>query len=104
MIFVPNFLDCSMPRTLHVYVQPLRFSLRSKGKPDPDTNMYTFVRIFERDGKRKGQVFPLTCVWQQAELMPKHSGKCDQRWTCDTVVELAEELSLNNYRNFIELY
>lgn len=104
MIFVPNFLDCSMQRTPHVYVQPLKFSPGSKGKPDPDTNMYTFVRIVERDGERRGQVFSLTRVWQHAELMPKHNGKCDQRWTCDTAVELAEELSLNNYRNFIELY
>ena len=104
MIFVPNFLDCSMPRTPYVYVQPFRILPRLKGKPDPDTNMYTFVRVHERDGTRKGQVFPLNRVWQQVELLPKHSGKCDQMWTCDTAVELAGELSLNNYRNFIELY
>ena len=104
LIFVPNFLDHSMSQTPHVYVQLLKFSPRSKGKPDSDTNMYTFVRVLERDGRRKGQVFPLTRVWQQVELMPKHNGQCDRRWTCDTAVELSEELILNNHRNFIEFY
>ena len=104
MIFVPNFLDRSVPRTPYVYVQPLKFSSKYEGKPDSDTNMYTFVRILERNGRRKGQVFPITHIWQQAELMPKHNGECDQKWTCDTAVELAEDLSLNNYRNFIEFY
>ena len=102
VIFVPNFLDRSLPRTPHVYVQPLKISSKST-----DTNMYTFIRVLERDGRRKGQVFPLTRVWQQAELMPKHNGQCDRRWTCDTAVELAEELILNPFFDdaaFIEVY
>ena len=103
MVFVPNFHDRSLPRVPYVYVQPLKFHPVTQGHPDPNTNMYVFVRDLE-NGARKGQVFQLTRVWQGVELMPKHNGKCDRSWTCDTAVELAEEFWLNNYRNFIELY
>ena len=107
MIFVPNSLDRRIPRTPFIYVQPLKFSPKSRGMPDPETNMYTFVRTYRSDNTRKGLIFPLNRIWRPAELLPKFGEECDRTWTCDTAVELAQELFLNPFfddRGYIEVY
>ena len=107
MIFVPNFLDHRIPRSPFIYVQPLKDSPKFKGMPNPDTNMYSFVRTYRNDNTRKGLIFPLTRLWRPIELIPNFGEKCDESWTCDTAVELAKELILNPYFDdaaFIEVY
>lgn len=107
MIFVPNFFDHHTPWSPFIYVQPLNFSPKSKGMPDRDTNMYSFVRTFRSDNTRKGLIFPLTRLWRPVELIPNFGEECDKSWTCDTAVELTKELILNPYfddATFIEVY
>lgn len=107
MIFVPNFVDHDTPRTPFVYVQPFKFSQRSKGLADPDTSMYNLVRTYRSNSTRKGLIVPLNRVWRPVELIPKFGKECDKNWTCDTAVELAKEFLLNCFSDkatYVEVY
>ena len=107
MIFVPNFADDSTPRIPFVYVQPLKYSPRSKGMVDADVNMFSFIRTFRSNGTRMGLVVPLNRVWRPVELIPKFYKTCDKTWTCDSAVELATEFYLNCFSDkatYIEVY
>lgn len=107
MIFVPNFLDRATPRTPYVHVQPLELSPRAKSQPDPDTKMYLFTRTYRKFGDnniRKTLTFPLTQVWQLAELLPKYDGEADRTLTCYDAVERVADLWLNSFRNFHDIY
>ena len=107
VVFVPNYtVKTRRPRPF-AYVQPLRIAYNAKGRPDPAILMYRFMRECRSDGTRKGIVFPLENLWRRVEMVPKIGIVCNPEWTCDTAVEEARELYLNNTENlasFIELY
>ena len=107
MIFVPNFDDDDTPRTPFVYVQPFRFSAKSKGTTDANINMFSLVRTYRGNNTRRGLIAPLNQVWRPVELIPKFGRECDKAWTCDNAVELAKEFYLNCFSDkptYIEVY
>ena len=90
-----------------VYVQPFKFSQRSKGMTDPDINMYSLARTYRSNNTRKGRVFPLDHIWRPVELIPNFGKECSKDWTCDTAAELAKEFFLNCFADkatYIEVY
>lgn len=107
MIFVPNFVDDTKPRTPYVYVQPFKLSPRSKGLADVNVNMFSVVRVYRSNNTRKGLIVPLDRIWRSIELIPKFGKECDPTWTCDTAVEQAKEFYLNCFSDkptYMEVY
>ena len=107
MIFVPNFVDDTKPRTPYIYVQPFRLSSRSKGRADVNVNMFSVVRVYRNNNTRKGLIVPLDRIWRSIELIPKFGKECDPTWTCDTAVEQAKEFYVNCFSDkptYMEVY
>ena len=97
MIFVPDYLDPSMPRIPLVYAQPFKLALDTRGRTDAGTNMYRLKRDLRNDITRKGIIAPLTRIWRPVELIPVFGERCNVEWTCDTAVEEASEFYLNSF-------
>lgn len=107
LIFVPHFNDDTRPRTPYAYVQPFRPSPQSKGRADPNVNMFSVVQIFRSNNTRKGLVVPLDAIWRPVELIPKFGKECDPTWTCETAVEKAREFYINCFSDkptYMEVY
>ena len=97
VIFVPDYLDPSIPRVPLAYVQPFKLAPGTRGKTDPETNMYRLKRELRSDKSRKGVIVPLAQIWRPVELIPVFGRRCNTEWTCDTAVEESLEFYLNSF-------
>ena len=105
VIFVPDNNRSGVP--FYAYVHPFQIAPNAKGEVDPDIQLYRLVRDFRSDRTRKGLIVPLTDIWRPVELIPRFGEKVSKDWTCDTAVELSNELYLNCFADkptYIEVY
>ena len=105
VIFVPDDNRSGVP--FYAYVQPFRIAPNANGEVDPDIQLYRLVRVLRGDRTRKGLIVPLTDIWRPVELIPRFGEEVSEDWTCDTAVELSNELYLNCFADmptYLEVY
>lgn len=74
-------------------------SSRSAIAPDPVTQMYLLKRAIRSDGRRFGDIVPLSQLRGPVQLTPHFGAKADRRLTMHNSLEYSGEFWLNKYAN-----
>lgn len=81
--------------------QALAKSHRNADSPskltEPGINMYRLQRHKRSDGSIKGDIFPVSTIWQAVQLVPEFGKKADRRLTTNNVMDRPQYWYLNSF-------